>query len=210
MNDITSGCLSSLFGCSSTQSPQGMSNGGNMGGIGLLRKLKQDIEKLITDMLGMNGGADGNTGGVDDSMGGNYGNGMPQRDGAMNGNNFQTGGDYGSEVPGDDFGQSQGQGLRDVKFNSPAGGEALHLKMDQNGNLFNGSGNSVGRYDPQTRQLSFNSGAGKEIERLMTGGRNMLGVPDEFAPKKGPGGNAVFSPSQFTMSVGDLNQKADF
>lgn len=210
MNDITSGCLSSLSGCSSNMSPQGMSGGGIMGGVGILQKLKQDIEKLITDMLGLGGVADGNTGGPGNGVGGGYGNGMAMGGNGMNGNGIQSGGGYGNGMPGNGFGQGQGQGLRDVKFNSPAGGDALHLKMDQYGNLFNGSGNSVGRYDPQTGNLSINPGAEKEIHKLMTGGRDLLGVPDEFAPKKGPGGNAVFSSSQVTMSVGDLNQKADF
>jgi hypothetical protein len=192
--------------------------------VGILQKLKQDIEKLITDMLGMGGGADGANGGAGDGMGGGYGNGMPMGGNGMpmggngmpmggngmNGDGIQTGGGYGNGMPGDGFGQGQGQGLRDVKFNSPAGGDALHLKMDQYGNLFNGSGNSVGRYDQQTGNLSFNSGAGKEIQRLMTGGRDVLGVDGKLAPKEGPGGNAVFSSSQFTMSAGDLNQKADF
>ncbi|WP_129518178.1 MULTISPECIES: hypothetical protein [Burkholderia] len=238
MNDITSGCLSAIFGSSSNMSPQGLSGGGIMGGLGILQKLKQDIEKLITDMLGMGGGADGGNGGAGDDMGGGYGNGMPMGGNGMpmggngmpmggngmpmggngmpmggngmNGDGIQTGGGYGNGMPGDGFGPGQGQGLRDVKFNSPAGGDALHLKMDQNGNLFNGSGNSVGRYDQQTGQLSFNSGASDEIKRLMTGGRDVLGVDSKLAPTEGPGGNAVFSSSQFTMSVGDLNQKADF
>lgn len=231
MNDITSGCLSAIFGSSSNMSPQGLSGGGIMGGLGILQKLKQDIEKLITDMLGMGGGADGGNGDAGDGMGGGYGNGMPMGGNGMpmggngmpmggngmplggngmNGDGIQTGGGYGNGMPGDGFGPGQGQGLRDVKFNSPAGGDALHLKMDPYGNLFNGSGDSVGRYDQQTKQLSFNAGATKEIQRLMTGGRDVLGVDSKLAPQEGPGGNAVFSSSQFTMSVGDLNQKADF
>ncbi|WP_322074589.1 hypothetical protein [Burkholderia cepacia] len=119
---------------------------------------------------------------------------------------MQTRGGYDNGMPGNGFGQGHGQGLRDVKFNSPPGGEALHLKMDQHGNQFIGGSNSVGRYDPQNGNLSINPGAEKEIHKLMTGGRDLLGV----APKKGSGGNAVFSSSQVTMSVGDLNQKADF
>ncbi|MPW11585.1 hypothetical protein GCT19_40160 [Paraburkholderia sp. CNPSo 3155] len=205
MNDITSGCLSSIFGSSSTMSPQGFSGGG-MDGLDFLKKLKDDIESLLSDLTGAGGGADGSGGGL-----GGYGN----------RNDSPFGGDYGSTgnggiskaIPSNDFGQGQGQGLRDIKLNSAAGGEALHLKMDQYGNLFNGSGNSVGHYDQQTGQLSFNAGATKEIERLETGGTwfEPPFFPNGKAiPTEGPGGNAVFSEQQFTMSVGDLNQKADF
>ncbi|MGF6483065.1 hypothetical protein [Paraburkholderia sp. JPY419] len=185
MNDITSGCLSSIFGSSSTMSPQGFSGGG-MDGLDFLKKLKDDIESLLSDLTGAGGGADG-SGGISKA------------------------------IPGNDFGQGQGHGLRDIKLNSAVGGEALHLKMDQYGNLFNGSGNSVGHYDQQTGQLSFNAGATKEIERLETGGicfespsAEAFFLNGKAIPTEGPGGNAVFSAQQFTMSVGDLNQKADF
>jgi len=43
---------------------------GMMGCLGTLQKLKQDIEKLITDTLRMDDGGNGGTGG-------GYGNGMP-------------------------------------------------------------------------------------------------------------------------------------
>lgn len=107
-------------------------------------------------------------------------------------------------------GAPNGQGLHDVKINSKAGGEALHLQEDSNGNLYNKSGDSVGVIDSQGN-VTLNSGATKEIERLQDGG-NPLAMLSGHAVKgqTGDGGNVTFSSSDVTVSAGDLNQQNDF
>lgn len=98
--------------------------------------------------------------------------------------------------------------MRDVKLNTKVGGEALHLKMDSQGNLYNGSGNSVGVID-KDGNVKLNSGATKELERLETGGNPFkYGVAN--VGKRGAGGNMEFTPDEVTVSAGDIDQKADF
>ncbi|QCP48645.1 hypothetical protein FAZ95_05230 [Trinickia violacea] len=94
-----------------------------------------------------------------------------------------------------------------MKINSQAGGEALHLQEDSQGNLYNGSGDSVGRINSDG-SVSLNSGATKEIQRLETG-NNPFGIP-LTKPQTSDGGNATFSSSQVTVEAGDLNQSNDF
>jgi hypothetical protein len=97
-----------------------------------------------------------------------------------------------------------------VKINSTAGGEALHLQEDSQGNLYNGSGNSVGHVNSDG-SVSLNSGATKEIQRLETGGNPLSMLNGSAAkPEKGDGGDAVFSSSEVTVEAGDLNQTNDF
>ncbi|KVN10777.1 hypothetical protein WT08_15030 [Burkholderia sp. MSMB1552] len=105
-------------------------------------------------------------------------------------------------------GNQPGQGLHDVKLNTKAGGEALHLQEDSQGNLYNGSGNSVGVVD-KNGNVTLNSGATKELQRLETGGSHDL---SNFANvgKRGAGGNIEFTADEVTVSAGDLNQKNDF
>lgn len=110
-------------------------------------------------------------------------------------------------------GQGDGQqGFRDVKINSGAGGEALHLKEGPDGTLYNGSGNSVGVIGADG-SVTLNSGATDEINRLQTGGQNPFQLLASGGPvqgTKGDGGNVTFSSSQVTVSDGDLNQQNDF
>ncbi|AUG24798.1 hypothetical protein GSH05_33795 [Burkholderia pseudomallei] len=105
-------------------------------------------------------------------------------------------------------GGKPGEDMRDVKLNTKVGGEALHLKMDSQGNLYNGSGNSVGVID-KDGNVKLNSGATKELERLETGGNPFkYGVAN--VGKRGAGGNMEFTPDEVTVSAGDIDQKADF
>ncbi|AOJ49210.1 hypothetical protein WJ28_03365 [Burkholderia thailandensis] len=103
-------------------------------------------------------------------------------------------------------GGKPGEDLRDVKLNTKAGGEALHLQMDSQGNLYNGSGNSVGVVD-KDGNVKLNAGATKELERLESGGNPFVNVN---VGKRGAGGNMEFTPDEVTVSAGDLKQKADF
>ncbi|OAJ61440.1 hypothetical protein A6V36_23975 [Paraburkholderia ginsengiterrae] len=158
------------------------------------QQLISDIEKLFSEMSSNNGsGSPQNNSPYDPATfmnkGGNQGVGGNQ--------NFNL---------GQNEGQGQG-GFRDVKINSGAGGEALHLKEGPDGTLYNGSGNSVGVIGADG-SVTLNSGATKEINRLQTGG-NPLGLP-LVQGSKGDGGNVTFSSSQVSVEDGDLNQQNDF
>jgi hypothetical protein len=159
---------------------------GDMGGLSGIQQLLQDLQALEQGDS-QNGGQGGGQGGGMGQMGGM---------GGMGG----AGG----------VGGGQGQGLHDVKLNTKAGGEALHLQADSNGTLYNGSGNSVGQIN-QDGSVSLNSGATKEIQRLETGGKDGLaGMMTGVHGHEGDGGNVSFSSSEVTVSAGDLNQKNDF
>jgi hypothetical protein len=163
---------------------------GDMGGLSGIQQLLQDLQALEQ--------GDSQNGGQGGGQGGGMGGGMGQM-GGMGG----MGGAGG-------VGGGQGQGLHDVKLNTKAGGEALHLQADSNGTLYNGSGNSVGQIN-QDGSVSLNSGATKEIQRLETGGKDGLaGMMTGVHGHEGDGGNVSFSSSEVTVSAGDLNQKNDF
>lgn len=169
---------------------QGSADAGQLGGI---QQLLQDIQSL------QQGGGSQNGGG---QTAGNYGGGAGGGTGGVGGGAGGVGGGVG--------GTSQGQGLHDVKLNTGAGGEALHLQADSNGTLYNGSGDSVGQIN-KDGSVSFNSGATKEIQRLEDGGKGGLAaLMSGVKPETGDGGNVTFSSSQVTVSAGDLNQKNDF
>ena len=180
-----------------------------------VEQLLQDIETLLEDASG-NGSGSGSGSGMDLGSGSSS---LPQT-----GSIPSTGGaPGGGAVPGAGAspaagagaspaaGASEaGQGLHDVKINSTAGGEALHLQEDSQGNLYNGSGDNVGHVGADG-SVSLNSGATKEIQRLETGGNPMSILAGKAAkPEEGDGGNAVFSSSEVTVSAGDLNQTNDF
>jgi hypothetical protein len=108
-----------------------------------------------------------------------------------------------------------GQGMHDIKINSKAGGDALHLQEDSQGNLYNGSGNNVGHMGADG-SVTLNSGATKEAAILETGHSNgKMNIAQVFGgggltkPETGDGGNKVFDSSQVSVSSGDLNQKND-
>lgn len=160
------------------------------------QRLISDIEQLFSEMGGSNGSSSAQNGQYQPASylnnGGNQG---------VTGNqNFN-------------LGQNEGQGLggfRDVKINSGAGGEALHLKEGPDGTLYNGSGNSVGVIGADG-SVTLNSGATKEIDRLQTGGNSFLGVVGGGVKgTTGDGGNVTFSSSQVSVEDGDLNQQNDF
>lgn len=207
MNPISSAYLQPPVATTGA-APAGQPAGQGQGGISdQIQKLEQDIAQLVQMMTQGGQGAQG-AGTPQPAM---PQAGMPQQ-GA------------GAQTPMND-GMGNGQGLRDVKINSAAGGEALHLKEDQNGNLYNGSGNSVGTVN-QDGSVTLNSGATKEAHRLESGGKEGIlgmmgglkagtlgGAMAEMAgrmPEKGDGGSMTFSAKQVTVGAGDLNQKADF
>ncbi|WP_109477445.1 hypothetical protein [Paraburkholderia sp. C35] len=108
-----------------------------------------------------------------------------------------------------------GQGMHNIKINSKAGGDALHLQEDSQGNLYNASGNNVGHMGADG-SITLNSGATKEAAILETGHSNgkmsfaqMLGGGGLTKPETGDGGNTVFDSAQVAVSSGDLNQKND-
>ncbi|MBI0363216.1 hypothetical protein [Burkholderia oklahomensis] len=151
-----------------------------------IEELLHEIEELLMQ--------DDSGGGDDTNVGGDPGNNTPT------GNNGPT---NNVTTPTDN---KPGQGLHDVKLNTKAGGEALHLKEDSQGNLYNGSDNSVGVVD-KNGKVTLNAGATKELERLETGGNPFVNAN---VGKRGAGGNMEFTSDEVTVSVGDLNQKADF
>jgi hypothetical protein len=108
-----------------------------------------------------------------------------------------------------------GQGMHNIKINSKAGGDALHLQEDSQGNLYNASGNNVGHMGADG-SVTLNSGATKEAAILETGHSNgKMNIAQVFGgggltkPDTGDGGNKVFDSSQVSVSSGDLNQKND-
>jgi len=108
-----------------------------------------------------------------------------------------------------------GQGMHNIKINSKAGGDALHLQEDSQGNLYNASGNNVGHMGADG-SVTLNSGATKEAAILETGHSNgKMNIAQVFGgggltkPETGDGGNKVFDSSQVSVSSGDLNQKND-
>jgi hypothetical protein len=108
-----------------------------------------------------------------------------------------------------------GQGMHNIKINSKAGGDALHLQEDSQGNLYNASGNNVGHMGADG-SVALNSGATKEAAILETGHADgkmniaqMFGKGGFTKPETGDGGNLVFDSSQVSVSSGDLNQKND-
>jgi hypothetical protein len=186
-------CINSIS--ANTFQPQTNQTNGSTGSRDAkIEQLLEEIEQLLMGDDSGGGGDVGNT-----SPGGNGGNGN-----SVNGNhNHSTGG---NSVNGQNNGGAPGQGLHDVKLNTKAGGEALHLKADSQGNLYNGSGNSVGVMD-KDGNVTLNSGATKELARLETGGNPFR---DAHVGTRGAGGNMQFSANEVTVSAGDLNQKADF
>ncbi|AOJ73109.1 hypothetical protein [Burkholderia savannae] len=151
-----------------------------------IEELLHEIEELL--MQGDSGGGD------DTNIGGDSNDDTPA------GNNGPTN----HATP--PAGGKPGEDLRDVKLNTKAGGEALHLKMDSQGNLYNGSNNSVGVVD-KDGNVKLNAGATKELERLESGGNPFVNA---HVGKRGAGGNMEFTPDEVTVSAGDLKQKADF
>ncbi|WP_407655385.1 hypothetical protein [Burkholderia alba] len=164
-----------------------------------IEQLLEEIEQLLM----------GDDGGDDSSIGGN-GNTNGNSSGNVNGNTPPLAGKT-QEPSSAPTGGAPGQGLHDIKLNTKAGGEALHLKEDSQGNLYNGSGNSVGVID-KNGNVTLNSGATKERERLETGNKSFMGMPIGGGPsgKEGAGGNVEYSANDVTVSAGDLDQKADF
>lgn len=108
-----------------------------------------------------------------------------------------------------------GQGMHNIKINSKAGGDALHLQEDSQGNLYNASGNNVGHMGADG-SVTLNSGATKEAAILETGNTDgNMSIAQVFGgggftkPTTGDGGNKVFDSSEVSVSSGDLNQKND-
>jgi hypothetical protein len=167
------------------------------------QQLISDIEKLFSEMGSNNNGSsstqDNNSPFDPATFMNKTGN---QGQGVGGNQNFNLG-------QNDPQGQS---GFRDVKINSGAGGEALHLKEGPDGTLYNGSGNSVGVIGADG-SVTLNSGATKEIDRLSTGGKDgfaLLAAGGPVEGTKGDGGNVTFSSSQVSIEDGDLNQQNDF
>jgi hypothetical protein len=205
------------------------SGGVGEGGNSAIAKVLQDIEQLLNGGQNAGGGQGGGSNGAGGAGGqGDTGalsgiqqllqdlqalqQGESSQQGGGAGQNFGggAGGAGGAGGVGGGVGGGQGQGLHDVKLNTKAGGEALHLQADSNGTLYNGSGNSVGQIN-QDGSVSLNSGATKEIQRLETGGKDGLaGALTGVHGHHGDGGNVSFSSSEVTVSAGDLNQKNDF
>ena len=157
----------------------------------------QKIEELIheiEELLMQDDSGDGDDTSVGDDSSGN----------TPTGSNTPTGGH--SPTNHTTTGGKPGEDMRDVKLNTKAGGDALHLKMDSQGNLYNGSGNSVGVVD-KDGTVKLNSGATKELERLETGGNPFMNAN---VGKRGAGGNMEFTQDEVTVSAGDIDQKADF
>ncbi|WGS54172.1 hypothetical protein LFL96_24395 [Paraburkholderia sp. D15] len=183
----------------------GANTTGGGGDMSAIQQLMQDLQAL--QQGGSGGGSGGGAGGA-----GNFGGGGAGGLGGAGGFGGGAGGVGGAGGFGN--GSGQGQGLHDVKLNTKAGGEALHLQADSNGTLYNGSGNSVGQIN-KDGSVSLNSGATKEIQRLETGGKGGLAgaiieAQNGTRGTEGDGGNVNFSSSQVTVSAGDLNQKNDF
>nr|WKF60287.1 hypothetical protein HUO10_004808 [Paraburkholderia busanensis] len=182
----------------------GANTTGGGGDMSAIQQLMQDLQAL--QQGGSGGGSGGGAGGA-----GNFGGGAGGLGGA---GGFGGGAGGVGGAGGFGNGSGQGQGLHDVKLNTKAGGEALHLQADSNGTLYNGSGNSVGQIN-KDGSVSLNSGATKEIQRLETGGKGGLAgaiieAQNGTRGTEGDGGNVNFSSSQVTVSAGDLNQKNDF
>ncbi|PCE32393.1 hypothetical protein [Burkholderia ubonensis] len=159
----------------------------------------QKIEELlheIEDLLLQDDSGDGD----DTSVGGDPADNTPT------GGNTPAGSNGPTNHAATPTGGKPGEDMRDVKLNTKAGGDALHLKMDSQGNLYNGSGNSVGVID-KDGNVKLNSGATKELERLETGGNPFMNAN---VGKQGAGGNMEFTPDEVTVSAGDIDQKADF
>ncbi|WP_198387345.1 hypothetical protein [Burkholderia ubonensis] len=159
----------------------------------------QKIEELlheIEELLMQDDSGSGDDTNVGDDSSGN----------TPTGNNTPTGKNGPTNHVSTPTGGKPGEDMRDVKLNTKAGGEALHLKMDSQGNLYNGSGNSVGTVD-KDGNVKLNSGATKELERLETGGNPLMNAN---VGKQGAGGNMEFTSDEVTVSAGDLDQKADF
>ncbi|SDI75485.1 hypothetical protein [Paraburkholderia phenazinium] len=205
MNTISSAYLNSTPQSTPSTSTQGSADQA-------VEQLLQDIENLLEDASG-NGSGSGSGSGSDSGGGMNLGGGsggLPQGNGGLPSTGGLPGGSGTTGAQGGAGAGATGQDLRDVKINSTAGGEALHLQEDSQGNLYNGSGNSVGHVNSDG-SVSLNSGATKEIQRLETGGNPLSMLNGSAAkPEKGDGGDAVFSSSEVTVEAGDLNQANDF
>jgi hypothetical protein len=205
MNTISSAYLNSTPQSTPSTSTQGSADQA-------VEQLLQDIENLLEDASG-NGSGSGSGSGSDSGGGMNLGGGsggLPQGNGGLPSTGGLPGGSGTTGAQGGAGAGATGQDLHDVKINSTAGGEALHLQEDSQGNLYNGSGNSVGHVNSDG-SVSLNSGATKEIQRLETGGNPLSMLNGSAAkPEKGDGGDAVFSSSEVTVEAGDLNQANDF
>ncbi len=235
MNSITQSFLNPV-----SYTPAGGMTGSSTQGVpgqgGDVGKLLQDLSQLIDgqqnnaggsnnvsqflkDLAGVLGGQQGAQGAqgaqnAATSPGGQPG-GMPST-GAPAGST--AGSPAGSPVgatTGDTGLGAAGQGMHNIKINSKAGGDALHLQEDSQGNLYNASGNNVGHMGADG-SVTLNSGATKEAAILETGHADgkmnfaqMFGKGGFTKPETADGGNQVFDSSQVSVSSGDLNQKND-
>ena len=186
----------------------------NAGGSNNVSQFLKDLAGVLGGQQGAQGapGAQGAQGAQNPatSLGGQPG-GMPAT-GAPTGS--PTGSPTGATTADNGLGAA-GQGMHNIKINSKAGGDALHLQEDSQGNLYNASGNNVGHMGADG-SVTLNSGATKEAAILETGHADgkmniaqMFGKGGFTKPDTADGGNQVFDSSQVSVSSGDLNQKND-
>jgi hypothetical protein len=221
MNSITQSFLNpvnytptgSIFGSSAQAMP---GQGGDVGK--LLRDLSQLIDgqqnnasgsdnasQFLQDLAGMLGGQQGAAGAQSMQPSASPMGGMPSTS--------ATAAFPASAMVDNGLGAA-GQGLHNIKINSKAGGDALHLQEDSQGNLYNASGNNVGHMGADG-SVTLNSGATKEATILETGNSSgkLTGKTADLLftcqtkPETGDGGNQIFDASQVSVSTGDLNQK---
>ena len=231
MNFITQSFLNPV-----NYSPAGGMPGG---GTQALQGQGGDVGKLLQDLSQLIDGQQSGAGGTNDVgqflkdlagvLGGQQGGqGMPGAQGMPGMQSPTMGGQPGTMPPMGSTGSaspmgspaenglgSAGQGMHNIKINSKAGGDALHLQEDSQGNLYNASGNNVGHMGADGT-VSLNSGATKEAATLETGHSDgKMNIAQVFGgggltkPSTGDGGNKVFDSSQVSVSSGDLNQKND-
>ncbi|MCA8003495.1 hypothetical protein [Burkholderia metallica] len=168
-----------------------------------------EIGNLLRDLAQLVDGKQGGTGEANPLM-----KDLASLFGTQNGPTLPTNPQMTSGIPSGNGQGSAGQGLHNIKINSKAGGDALHLQEDSQGNLYNASGNNVGHIG-KDGSVTLNSGATKEAAILETGSTNGKASLKQvfngaFAKSsKGDGGNQIFDSSQVTVSAGDLNQKND-
>ncbi|VWC56436.1 hypothetical protein BLA18112_00352 [Burkholderia lata] len=97
----------------------------------------------------------------------------------------------GGQVPGGL--NAAGQGLHNVKLSTDKG--TVQVQMDSQGNMYDKSGKSIGKYDQATDQYKFDSGTGAAAEVLDTGSTN---------GKHQPQGLVSIDGSKVSKSAGDL------
>jgi hypothetical protein len=198
---------------SSTQAVPGQ--GGDVG------KLLQDLSQLIDGQQNNVGGSNNmsqllkDLGGVQGGQGvRNPATSLGGQPGGMPSTGSPAGSPFGASASDNGLGAA-GQGMHNIKINSKAGGDALHLQEDSQGNLYNASGNNVGHMGADG-SVTLNSGATKEAAILETGHADgKMNIAQVFGgggftkPEAADGGNQVFDSSQVSVSSGDLNQKND-